>query len=277
MMNESVYQWLRSHLKGEADEHLLTFTANNANGQSILFMSLEQFCSAAGVDEGRALRFFSSFGLNSFVGFKRLLRESLYCDMTEQGVVSRSISSIADEVIRYELQNLADLSRTIDTVQIRRLAQDILSASNVVILFQSMSSPPSHTLARAFRTLGINYMVATKARLDTSDLSALDHTALLIAFGFPRYAKDALMRLKQLKQQGIRIVSVTDNPESPFAFLSDYYFTLPARSFDFTDSHSASTAFISILSITIGMLERERVFDRLQAQETKLDDMNMFF
>jgi DNA-binding MurR/RpiR family transcriptional regulator len=278
MINESVYRQLRSHLKEDVDERLLTFVASNANGSGILYMSPAQFCMAAEISEEEALAFFKAFGVNSFLAFKRIFREFLYCEATELGVTDRSVSSIADEVIRYELQNLADFSKSLDTVQIKKLAQDILAASEVVLFNYNTSVPSLQGLAKMLRALGIKfYMVTAENIEDTAYLSALDHTALLITFGFPRYTKDALLRLKLLKQQGVSIVSITDSPTSPFAFLSDYFFTVPLRSFDFTESYCAVMSFINILAITIGMLNRDKTFTLLQAREARIDEMNMFF
>jgi hypothetical protein len=48
------------------------------------------------------------------------------------------------------------------------------------------------------------------------------------------------------------------------------------RSFDFADSHCAGMAWINILSITIALRNKEKVFSKMQEREMHIDEMNMF-
>ena len=277
MRSESIYKLLREHAPGDVNEALLSFIVRNSNGHSILYMSQEQFCAAAGVSEEEAAAFFLSFGANSFLAFKRLLRECLYKESTELGTMDRSIASIADEVIRYEMQNLSDFSRSIDCTMIKRFAQDILNAGEVVLFTHSIYSPLVDYMAKMLCTLGIKFSIMSPERiLGNVNLFNPPESSLIITFGFPRYSKASLLHLKHLKQQGARIVAVTDGPNSPFAFLSEYFFTVPLRSFDFTESYCGGMALVSILSLWIGILNGEDTFLHLQSREEIVDDRNMF-
>ena len=278
MITESNKALLQRYLQEDVDENLLNYVATNTSGHSILYMSLEQFCTKAGIDEEQAFAFFKAFGVNSFLAFKRILRDCLYCENTEWGVTSRSISSIADDVLRYEIQNLTELAATLDCTMVHRLAQDIQKAGEVIAFGRGATEPYAHNLTRMLRQLGIRAVQPSNRDLeDTTYLSTLDSSALVIVFGFPRYSKDAILRLKLLKQQSVRIVSITDSHDSPYAFLSEYSFVMPMRSFDFTDAYAAGMAFINILSITLAVLNRERTLNRLQNRDAMIDEMNMFF
>lgn len=278
MITESSKALLQSHLQEEVDETILNYVTANANGHRVLYMSLEQLCSNANIDEEQAFTFFRAFGVNSFLAFKRLLRDCLYCEKTELGVTSRSVASIADDVLRYEMQNLTELAASLDCTMVRRLAQDIRQAGEVIAIGRGSTEPYAHNLTRLLRQLGIRAVQPSNQDLeDTAYLSTLDSSALVIVFGFPRYSKDAILRLKLMKQQGVRIISITDSLDSPFAFLSEYSFAIPLHSFDFTDSYGAGMAFISILSITLAVLDREKTLTRLQTRDAMIDETNMFF
>ena len=277
MYNESVYTQLYEHAEGEFDENILSFIVQNSNGHSILYMSLEQFCEAAAISENEAFDFFKAFGTNSFLSFKHLLRASLYNETSELGISDRSLNNIAHEVIMYEMQNLASFAQSLDCTQIKRLARDIMDAPEIILFNHSIYSVPADYLAKMLRTLGIRFQITSPMLIEENNhLFKNPESSLIITFGFPRYSKASLLHLKRLKQQGARIVSVTDSPDSPFAFLSEYYFTVPSRSFDYTESYSASNAFISILSVSLGMLDKEQMLMTLQKREEQLDDMNMY-
>ena len=155
MITESSKALLQRYLQEDVDENLLNYVATNASGHSILYMSLEQFCTKAGIDEVQAFAFFKAFGVNSFLAFKRILRDCLYCENTEWGVTSRSISSIADDVLRYEIHNLTELAATLDCTMVRRLAQDIQKAGEIIAFGRGATEPYAHNLTRMLRQLGI--------------------------------------------------------------------------------------------------------------------------
>lgn len=278
MTSQSTLTLLREHLIENADTQLLSFVAEPENSHDILVMSLGQFCAAAGVDEGRAMVFFKAFGANSFLIFKRILRECLYSEPTELGTVSRSVSSVAAEVIRDELMNLTEFWQKLDSAGIQRLAEDITTASKVIVIGQGTSSTYAHELVRILRTLNVpaQFNSLKTAEQFTEIEAEGKQNALVISFAFPRYSKALLMWLRALKQRGVRLVTITDRLISPYASLGDYYFTLPVRSFDFADSHCAGMAFINVVAVTIALLDQEKAFSRMQELEMRVDEMNMF-
>lgn len=269
---------LRAHLKEEADPRLLDLVADPTTIHDLLVMSLGQFCVAANVDEGGAMAFFKAFGANSFLSFKQVVRECLYSDPAGDRSQPRSISSLASEILRCEMQNLGDFWQSLDCGGIDRLARDILAAREVWLFGQGASSVYTKAFSHILRVANIPFRVTN---MPEDDLLALHRTApqdrpLVIAFSFPRYSKQSQMRLRAIKQSQTPLVCVTDRDRSPAAAIGDYYFTLPVRSFDFTDSFCAGMTFINILAVTITTLDRERAFARMQEREIKLDEKNMF-
>jgi DNA-binding MurR/RpiR family transcriptional regulator len=182
------------------------------------------------------------------------------------------------EIIRDELLNLTELWQNLDCAGLQRLAEDIATASEIFIIGQGTSSTYARELSRMLGTLGINSrFTSLKDPEQFAELElALGRDPLMITFAFPRYSKPLLMRIRALKQRGLRLVSITDRIRSPYASLADYYFTLPVRSFDFADSHCAGMAWINILSITIALRNKEKVFSKMQEREMHIDEMNMF-
>ena len=195
MTSQSTLLLLRERLLHDADPHLLEFVSTPTRCHDILVMSLGQFCAEAGVDERQATAFFKAFGANSFLTFKRILRECLYSEPTELGTVSRSTASIASEIIRDELLNLTELWQNLDCAGLQRLAEDIATASEIFIIGQGTSSTYARELSRMLGTLGINSRFSSlKDPEQFAELElALGRDPLLITFAFPRYSKPLLI------------------------------------------------------------------------------------
>lgn len=267
---------LRKHLKGDVDERLFNYVANDAN--NVLFYSFEQLCDRANVSQEQLHAFFRAFGVDSLNSFKEILRYVIYYDVTPLGVVKRPLTSIADEVIRYEMKNLTDYAYKLDCEMIERLAKDILSASEVVIHGCRGAKTYATIFSSLLNKLGIKvtYLHAPWDDAAYGCLNALDSSALVISFGIARYHNDDIVRMKQLRDRGIRNVSITDHADSPFALFSDYFFTFPIQSLDFLDSYTAGLTLINILVLSIGMQNEIKMITALNAADAATEDMGLF-
>ena len=269
---------LRTYLKEDTDPQLLAFVSEPTTIHNLLNMALGQFCVAAGIDQHQAMAFFKAFGANSFLGFKRVIRECLYSESFGDGLRPRSTTSIASEIIRNEIQNLGDFWHNLDCVGIDRLARDIHAAREVWLFGQGASGVYIKAFSHILRIAKIPFRIAD---MQEEDMRTLQQTPahdrpLVIAFSFFRYSKQVQMRLRAVKQLHTPLVCITDRDNSPAAAIGDYYFTLPVRSFDFTDSFCAGMTFFNILAVTLTTLDRERAFDLFQEREIRLDENNMF-
>lgn len=276
MASNSTKAMLRAHLKNAVDEDLLDYVAQNAN--KLLYITQEQFCQKACITSEQALSFFQAFGTDSFIAFKYILRKSLYYEATDLGVVKRPLWSLADESFHYELQNLTKMMATLDYEKIEQLAQDIWNASEVNIICFGSTKPLGFSLHRILEMFRIRTRLFLRGGKDDEPvLSAIDPTCLLIAFGFARYSRNYILRMKMLQQRGFRIVSITDSIDSPFIPLSDYHFILPVDSFDFNDSYSAGAMFLNILALCIGTQEEDVLFSRMRDFDIETQEGNMFW
>ena len=276
MARNTTRQVLCTYLKEEVDPALLDFTA--AEVHKVLYYSQEQFCALAGITEDQALSFFRAFGTDSFLAFKYILRKCLYYEIRDGKPVKRSLNSLSDEVLQQEIRNLTELSAGLDHDMVDRLAEDILSAPEVELFFSNAMEPSASALSRMLKLLGIR--VRSFPRNSSFDETALDSIppdALVIVFGHMRYSMTLLIQIKLLRQRGMRVVCFTDYPTSPYIPLSDYHFILPTASFDFTDSSTAGTVFMQILTLCVGMKREEDLYSTMHQKAIQTQENNMFW
>lgn len=265
---------LREYLHGEADERLLQYIAMNAH--KVLYISFEQLCERANISEEQATAFFHAFNAESFVAFKYILRKCLYYEATDKGLFKRSLSSLLDESIRFELHNLTSLCANLDYTKVEQLARDIWAAPEVSLLCAGPTLALGHALTSNFTMLKIRshlYRVGD----DAATLETLSPSNLLIVIGFARYNARQLAQIKLLHQRGFHIVCVTDSPDSPFIPLTDYHFVLPVDSFDFNTSLIAGMAFIEALTLALGMQHEKALFSHMHSWDVATQETNMFW
>lgn len=268
---------LRRFLKGEVDQRLFDYVAHNAN--NVLFYSFEQLCDRANVSQEELHAFFRAFGVDSLNAFKEFLRHIIYYEATPLGVVKRPLTSLADEVIRYEIKNLTDYANQLNCELVERLAKDILNASEVVIYGSRVARAYANTFVFLLNKLGVKAKLLNAPWDDVSYgyLNMLDQSALVVAFGVARYHNDDILRMKQLRDRGIHTVGITDHVDSPFALFSDYFLSFPIQSLDFLDSYTAGMTLVNILVLSIGMQDEQKMITSLNATDAAAEDMGLFF
>ena len=101
MEKRTIRELLERRLSGEAEEHLLTFVAENAH--DILLWRPEQICLKAQITERRLAAFFQTLGCQSLEDFRDVLRSVLYQTAEDSGIAQRSLASITDSVCQLRL------------------------------------------------------------------------------------------------------------------------------------------------------------------------------
>lgn len=266
---------LREYLRSDADENLLQYIAMNAH--KVLYISLEQLCERANISEEQAMAFFRAFHAESFVAFKYILRKCLYYEATDKGLFKRSLSSLLDESVRFELHNLTSLCVNLDYTKVEQLARDIWDAPEVTLLCAGPTQALGHALVSSFTMLKIRFQLYHRYRDFEAELQTLSSSTLFIVFGFARYNARQLAQIKMLHQRGFHIVCITDSPESPFIPLTDYHFVLPVDSFDFNTSLIAGMAFIEALSLALGIQHEKELFSHMHSWDVATQETNMFW
>ena len=272
MEHQTTEALLRGRLLWEADEALLQYAASNAH--AILYWPLERFCKKAAVDQAACEAFFSAFGAGSFADFKNILRSVLYQDAKGAVVGKRSITSITEELIDNEIQNLKDLSQSMDYENLQRLTLEIQQASDVLVIGNGGASPYAGYLCDMLGKLGVK---AHKLSSLAGFFNSSDTSTLVISFGIARYSRRSVLQLRALRQRGYRIVAFTDRHDSPWVDLSDYCFFMPLRGFDFVDSYTAGFTMINALLLNMGLQDEQKLIADLNAYDASLDDLDIFF
>lgn len=274
MENRTIRELLERRLSEAAEEHLLTFVAENAH--DILLWSPERICQKAQITERQLFAFFRALGCESHAAFQDLLRSVLYQKAEENGVSRRSLASITEEIIANEMKNLNELAFSMDYEKVERLTQDILHASDVLVLGRGGAGPYATYMARCLNRLGIKANAMSNYTDLLGYLNSHDRSTLVISFTISRYSRESLVYMKALRDRGYRIVSITDRSDSPFTHLSEYYFYMPLHRFDYLESYTAGTTLINILMSNLGRQNEQKLLSDIRAFEATAEDVGLY-
>lgn len=265
---------LRRNLVNPVDEKLFAFTADNLH--TILYSNMDRLSMLSQASEEELHGLFRGFGADSLEEFKDVLRPILYQSPAES-IAKRPMQSIMDEMFSKEISNLQDLVRELDLTKLDMLTQEILSAPEVLVVCSPGTQSYAGPLTRNLCKLGIKAQTLVGNMGLADYYGCHDRSPLVIAFGFNLYYKPSVFTLRSLRQRGFRIISVTDREDSPFALLSDYYFIIRRRSFDFLESYTAGMAWINLLLLHIASQDVERNVALLRAHSAAMQELDGLF
>ncbi|MED0673080.1 MurR/RpiR family transcriptional regulator [Aneurinibacillus aneurinilyticus] len=241
----------------------------------------------AGVSETTVIRFCHAVGFDSFMHMQQAVWDELLAsNYTLQ--MHQSSSRIAenaqieerdllDEIMRNDMfqieKTFSQLSRSTFQQVIRCLAE----TPYILVVGHRTSHAPASWLAYSLNLL------RGKTRLyrpDTDDMAQwiteFDSDWVIIALSFRRYAKETVQLAKFAKENGARVLTITDSMIAPAARYSD--FVLPVAVTDATlDSipalFSLLNAIVTVLSaekseeITNTLTRYEQIYEKVYQEE----------
>jgi len=249
---------------------------------SVIFSTVHSFAAQVDVSPASIVRFAQQFTEG---GFPEL-----------QSELQKHIQEVSDPIKRMELNFIPDsddgvLVTKIYETQLRNLqntfnrafissaleARDLIAKAEHIYTFGSRGSRSvayylSHHLNRVFSNADI---IPEDDRIADRLLRATDRDVAII-FALPRYSMKLLAAARQLREQGLHIITVNDSPRSPFAELSNVALFVSYHSSDFHNSQLSSMLLAEILISLVISRDRETSLHNLDRIEDSFAKMDQF-
>ena len=275
MNKKDIRGYLMRNATGPVSDRIMNYVTEHVF--SVAYMNMDKLAYATESTTDEVNEFFRTLGFETFFDFKAALRESSYFEKEGGDFQRTDIKSIAEQMMRCEMQNLTEFFGELDYDMLDRLAQDVLAASEVVFIGMRVGVPYAFYAVNMLNRIGIR-----ATRFDVRDsnyidyIKTLDRSALVISFGFPRYHKATVISTSVMKKRGFHIVSITDSARSPVALLSDYSFVVPVHSYDFADSFTAGMLLIDLLTFRLALLDHEGTRQSINDYVQISNDVDLF-
>ena len=105
---------------------------------------------------------------------------------------------------------------------------------------------------------------------------AISEEDVLIAFSFPRYFNKMISAVKFAKQNGAKVVVVTDSEVSPLAEHASFLLTAQSDMASFSDSLVAPFSILNALIAEIAQQIEGRITRRFEKLEKVWDEYNVY-
>lgn len=228
--------------------------------REVVDMTVAELSKASGASEASVSRFCKRCGFKGFHQLKMTLATEL-----AEGARSEVSNDISRENIAQSLQNILankteELRQTVAMMEpenLNRVLTVLQRARMVQIVAVGNTIPVALDAAFKFNQLGI--LTATGTILETQTALAfnLGKKDVILAISNSGVSRRLITLLEGAKENGVRVIAITNHPESPVARLADHHITTATREKllreDFLFSRVPATMVIEILYLLLSV------------------------
>lgn len=243
---------------------------------SILINSHTQHLSeVSGMSTGTIYRFIKLFGYTSLEEFAHDYMISAYQDRRPIKQLSKFTALDLDDWhkrhFELELENVGKTGLNFSKEDCEVAAKMIIEAENRWIVGWRLETAIASYIHYSF-----NYMLGNTTYI-SSDLTgesilSFNKNDVLVVVYFQRYSSTTLSIVKQAKAKKMKIIAITDSPDSPIKDYADVTFVAYGKSMYFLDSYTAGLSVSNALIAEISNLGRDMIYKNIIYQEMFFDN-----
>lgn len=231
------------------------------NFESSCFLTAMELADILGISYTSVIRLTRQLGFSGYTEFQNFIRDiylknntaisdtvTIPTERIDYAKERTSAKEVCDTALAYSLNNLHDTFRFNTPETYEQAAQMIIGSRKRYIIASRGSACIStfiSTMLKQTISNVFNYTGREQTEYDfVSDLTGED---CLIAIAFPRYSKITLLATQMAKEQGTKIVAITDKVTGDLAKLADVTIFARCGSCDFFNSYVSALFAAEIL------------------------------
>ena len=228
--------------------------------REVVDMTVAELAQASGASDASVSRFCRRCG---FKGFHQL-KMTLARELSEESQASvgndisrRDIGQSLQNILANKTEEIRQTVAMMDPENLDRILDIIQKARMVQLVAVGNTIPVALDAAFKFNKLGIPAATGTILETQTAYAFNLGKKDVIIAISNSGVSRRLIRILEGASGNGVTVISITNNPESPVAKLSDYHITTATREKllreDFLFSRVPATMVIEILYLLLSV------------------------
>lgn len=250
------------------------------HADEIAFMTLDQIAARTGVSPATITRTASEIGFKGYPGLQEEVQKSIKRNLAPVERLEKTNLPQGSlgyrESIAIDQRNLCQLLALNNNQTIEDAITMLSNAPKVCLTASRSSYSTISFLGFMLAQIRPNVQVLTEdeGRIPEQILD-LNKDDLLFAVALPRYAKIVIETIKQARQKGCSIISVSDGPTSPLSLILDISLFVPYESYSFFNSIVSTLALFNALVTGVNNYLGEKARIRLEAHNELIEQWNL--
>ncbi len=238
------------------------------------FMTACKLGKTVNVSESTVVRFAAELGYDGYPSMQKALQEMIRNKLTSIQRIEVSNDRIGDQdimsmVMQSDIEKIRITLEETCRESFDLAVQAITSARRIYILGVRSASALANFMSFYFTFIFDNVI-----RVDTTSISEVFEQVMrigpddvLIGLSFPRYSKRTVKAMQYAKNQGAKVIAITDSAVSPLANIADVSLFAKSDMASFVDSLVAPLSLVNALIVAVSRMKS----DQLESTFSKLE------
>jgi len=247
------------------------------------FMTASRLGITVGVSESTVVRFATEIGFEGYPQLQRALQEMIRNHLTSMQRMEVTNQRIGDadvltKVFQADMDMLKKTMEETDREVVAQVVNTLIAARRIYV----MGVRSAQALA-SFTSFYFNHIFEDVRNVDTSSTSAIFEQMLRVSSGdvflgitFSRYSRRTLKAAKFAKDNGAKVIAITDSSAAPIAEIANHVLVAKSDMAGFVDSLVAPLSMINALIMAIGIQKKDEIARTYAKLESIWDEYNVY-
>ena len=247
------------------------------------FMTAAKLGMMVGISESTVVRFASELGFEGYPQLQRALQELIRNRLTSVQRMEVTSDQLGEGNILHKVLNLdiEKIRRTMEKASVEDFEQavdTIVNAKNIYILGVRSASALSGFMRFYFNQIfeSVRLVNTTSTSEMFEQIMRIKEGDVFIGITFPRYSKRTVNAANFAKQNGAKVIAITDSNISPIAETADHLLLARSDMASFVDSLVAPLSVINALIVAVGIRKKDEISSTYERLEQIWDEYNVY-
>ena len=247
------------------------------------FMTAAKLGMTVGVSESTVVRFASELGFEGYPQLQRALQELIRNRLTSVQRMEVTSDQLGEGNILHKVLNLdiEKIRRTMEKASVEDFEQavdTIVNAKNIYILGVRSASALSGFMSFYFNQIfeSVRLVNTTSTSEMFEQIMRIKEGDVFIGITFPRYSKRTVNAANFAKQNGAKVIAITDSNISPIDETADHLLLARSDMASFVDSLVAPLSVINALIVAVGIRKKDEISSTYERLEQIWDEYNVY-
>ena len=247
------------------------------------FMTASKLGKTVNVSESTVVRFAAELGFDGYPSMQKTLQEMIRNKLTAIQRVEVSKERIGNQdvmtmVMQSDIEKIRMTLDETDQVSFNQAVAAIANAKRIYILGVRSACVLANFISFYFR-----FMFDNVVSVDTSSISEvfeqivhISADDVFIGLSFPRYSKRTIKAMQYAKDQGAKVVAITDSKVSPLTKIADVSLLAKSDMAAFVDSLVAPLSLVNALIVAISREKAVHLESSLNRLESIWEEYDVY-
>ena len=243
-----------------------------SNPDAAAMLSSIELGKRAGISEPTVVRLAYALGYGGFTAMQKQIQQDYLTSFYDEPQTSEQINEY-EMMVENEIRMFRELQSYVsDPTKLERIAKTIVDADMVEIFGYYGEHTVAFELYLVLDAIRPNVHYYRENNIGFREIAALNRNSVVLSFLFDPYCPGTVELMKETKQKGATLITVTDSLISPGARLSDEVVCFSLRQDSETGINSMAPAmlFIQLLLRAIKKIDHENVMERTRKVQSQL-------